>query len=263
MIRLRMTPLPGAHRIRSNRDRRAFSLKLAVISFLALAGCTSTTAAKQPARAALETRPPLDLGAAGPEQAVVQIPVPPNFVRAMANQPATGAVLIPGSEFAYTVDGGSPIGIEEVSRSLVVPGHPLSSARTVLSIGVWYIGTGGMNGTGYDGGDLPLGPTGSVATPIDVIPDWPTTGVQVYAWVHLPPSVKYVTYSFQGGDRTWVSPIRGTALLSVPRPAAYDGDYATWHTAPFGLLRAYDASGHLVAQQYAPRIGGDSVPRAS
>ena len=176
MIRLRMTPLPGAHRTRSNRARRAFSLKLAVISFLALAGCTSTTAAKQPARAALETRPPLDLGAAGPEQAVVQIPVPPNFVRAMANQPATGAVLIPGSEFAYTVDGGSPIGIEDVE----ILGGPWASSPvcSYRSVDRCVVHRHGWNERDWhDGGDLPLGPTGSAATPID-IPDWPTTGVQ-------------------------------------------------------------------------------------
>jgi hypothetical protein len=80
-------------------------------------------------------------------------------------------------------------------------------------------------------------------------------------WGHLPAKVKYVTYSFKKRDRVWASPINGTVVLSVPRPAAFDGSYAVWHTAPFPLLRGYDINGHLLVEQYAPRIDGDRVPK--
>lgn len=227
---------------------------------MALAGCSSESGAKTKPTTDRPS-PTLDLANVGPEQVVVQVPLPPNFIRAMGDEPAMGTTVVPGTEFGYTVNGSSLIGVEEYSASLVLAGHPLSSARTYLSANVEYIGTGAMNGTGYDGGSSRIGSTGPAASPIQVIADWPKVGNQVFAWLHLPPSVKYVTYSYQGGDRTWVRPTQGTALLAVPRPAAYDGDYATWHTAPFALLQAFDANGHLIEQQYAPRISGDDVPK--
>jgi hypothetical protein len=238
--------------------------QLALVFLLAAvaAGCTSESGAIGAKSTTDQPKPAFDLASAGPEQVVTPTPLPQEWLAAMGNQPAIGSTVVPGTEFGFTVNGSPLIGFEENTRTLVTPGQPLSSARTQLYAQLNYIGTGGMNGTGFDGGSSLLGSPGSRVSPIQVIPDWPTVGRQVLAWVHLPPTVTHVTYSLRGKDRTWVRPTQGTALLSVPRPAAYDGDYATWHTAPFALMQAFDIRGHLVAQQYAPRIAGDNVPKA-
>jgi hypothetical protein len=240
--------------------RNSYGLAGLFVLSLAIAGCSSPSAAKTATKSG-ETS--LDLASAGSHQSVVQVVVPTDFSRAMNEQPGIGETPIPGTEFAFEVNGSPPIAVGEESASLVLPGRPVSSARTYRSFGVWYMGTGLMNGTGIDGQQLRIGSSGTAASPVGIISDWPTKGEQLYAWARLPTRVKYVTYSYEKADRTWVFPVHGAALLLVPRPAAFDGDYATWHSAPFPLLTAYDAAGRIVEQQYAPRIGGDNVPKVS
>jgi len=75
-------------------------------------------------------------------------------------------------------------------------------------------------------------------------------------WSHLPKTVQTVTYSYQGRDRTWVTPVEHTALVAVPRPPAFDGSYAQWHSAPFPLLQSYDAHHHLGRAQHGQHRRG-------
>jgi hypothetical protein len=200
--------------------------------------------------------------AAGTQQTLTSVPIPTSIAPALTNHPGDFGGSISHIYGAYTADGSPPVVVVDHTATLVVPGNDPSKAKPQLSFCDTYAGTGTPNGTGIDSScaSLPSGKSESVA-PALVIPDWPTAGQQVYVWGHLPTKVQYVTYSFQKRDRVWATPINGTVVLSVRRPAAFDGSYAVWHSAPFPLLRAYDAKGHLVAEQYAPRIGGDRVPK--
>jgi hypothetical protein len=95
---------------------------------------------------------------------------------------------------------------------------------------------------------------------INLVRDWPSPGKQLYAWSHLPIGTKVVTYSYRGKNRAWVVPIHDTAVFLVPRPAAFDGSYAVWHRAPFPVMKAFNAEGHLIAEENAPRVAQDNVP---
>jgi hypothetical protein len=85
----------------------------------------------------------------------------------------------------------------------------------------------------------------------------PAVGEQTYWLPHLPSNAAVVSYQYPGAVRYWERVVDGTVAFVVPRPAAYDGDFATWHTAPLAAITAYDASGQVIAQTTAPRIGGD------
>jgi hypothetical protein len=236
--------------------RRSPFLLFTTCTFLALVGLGSGSAyAAQPSSVLKQI-------VAGTQQTLTSVPIPANIAPALKNRPGDLGGSIAHIYGTFTANGGPPVVVSDHTTTLVVPGHDPSKARPQLSFCDTYAGTGTPNGTGIDSSCAPL-PSGKseAAAPALVIPDWPTAGQQVYVWGHLPAKVKYVTYSFQKRDRVWASPINGTVVLSVPRPAAFDGSYAVWHTAPFPLLRAYDVNGHLLAEQYAPRIGGDRVPK--
>jgi len=197
------------------------------------------------------------------EQTVREIVPSGDVARVMVMRESfLGSSPVPGSDHAFTVGGSPMVGTGDKSTTTVIPGQPLSTARTTHSACVFYAGTGLLNGTGIDTVCDPLsGGSAETRSPVLLIPDWPTQGVDVYVWTHLPRSVHIVTYSYQGHDRTWVAPVDNTALVSVPRPPAFDGPYEQWHSAPFPLLQAFDAHRHLVTAHYAPRIGGDTVPK--
>jgi hypothetical protein len=226
-----------------------------------MTGCASSANAQpksHPTRhAARSTKEEL----VGTEETMTSVVPSPDMVRMMQTS-TQSSKAIPGTTHVYSVEESPPVAVMATTAMLVTPGQPVSSARTSDSSCVSYQGTGLMNGTGWDSSCTPLSIRSIQSkSPALIIPDWPAKGNQVYAWTHLPSHVKYVTYSYKGMDRTWVEPVNGTALLSVPRPAAFDGDYAQWHSAPFGLLRAVAADGRLVEEQYAPRISGDDVPK--
>jgi len=170
-----------------------------------------------------------------------------------------GSTVNPESEGAYSVSG-SPVFVisDQTTPVLVQPGHPISSGKRYLETCVTYLATGGYNGSGIGSGCQTV-KKGQIV-PIGIIPDWPTKGLQLYTWTHLPPDTSYVTYSYQGKDRAWVRSTKGAAALLVPRPAAFDGNWGVWNKAPFPVLKAFSASGRLIAAQAAPRIGGDRVP---
>lgn len=226
------------------------------------AGCSSPLRAKSSAPR-VESTVSLGQLLASNEQTVREIAPSGDIARVMAMRDSfTGSSPVPGSEHAFTVGGSPMVGTGDKSTTTVVPGRALSTARTAYAACVYYAGTGLANGTGTDSTCEPMS-NGRARTrsPVLLIPDWPTRGVDVYVWTHLPHTVQTVTYSYRGHDRTWVTPVDHTALVSVPRPPAFDGTYAQWHSAPFPLLQAYDVHRHLVAAQYAPRIGGDTVPK--
>ena len=241
--------------------RRAAMLPL-LLAFCAAAGCSTTPRATSSA-ARTQLTGPLGHLLASQEQTVQEIVPSGDIARVMAMRDSIlGSSPVPGSDHAFTVAGSPMVGAGDTSRTTVVPGQALSTARTVYSACVFYAGTGLPNGTGIDSDCEPVS-DGSARTgsPVLLIPGWPTPGVDVYVWTHLPQTVQTVTYSYQGRDRTWVTPVDHTALVSVPRPPAFDGSYEQWHSAPFPLLQSYDAHHHLVAGQYAPRVGGDTVPK--
>ncbi len=243
------------------RWRRTAMLPL-LLAVCAAAGCSSAPRAQSGAPSTGSTSP-LGQLLASQEQTVREIVPSGDIARVMAmRDPIGGSTPVPGSDHAFTVDGSPMVGIGDKSRTTVVPGQPLSTARTAYAACIFYAGTGLPNGTGIDSSCAPVS-DGSARTgsPVLLIPGWPTPGVDVYVWSHLPQTVRTVTYSYQGHDRTWVNPVDHTALVSVPRPPAFDGSYEQWHSAPFPLLQAYDAHHHLVAAQYAPRVGGDTVPK--
>jgi hypothetical protein len=233
-----------------------------LLAVCAAAGCTTAPRATS---SAPRTESTSSLGhlPASQEQTVEEIAPSGDIARVMAMRDSIlGSSPVPGSDHAFTVAGSPMIGTGDKSRTTVVPGQPLSTARTAYSACVFYAGTGLPNGTGIDSDCEPVS-DGSARTgsPVLMIPGWPTPRVDVYVWSHLPQAVQTVTYSYQGHDRTWVTAVDHTALVSVPRPSAFDGSYEQWHSAPFPLLQSYDDHHHLVAAQYAPRVGGDIVPK--
>ena len=240
---------------------RAAMLPL-VLAVCATAGCASAPRAQSGARS-VGTSSPLGQLLVSQEQTVHEIVPSGDIAHVMAMRDLyLGSSPVPGSQHAFTVDGSPMVGTGDKSRTTVVPGQPLSTARTAYAACVFYAGTGLPNGTGIDSDCEPTSEASAATrSPVLLIPGWPTHGVDVYVWSHLPQAVQTVTYSYQGHDRTWVTPIDHTALVSVPRPPAFDGSYEQWHSAPFPLLQAYDAHHHLVAAHYAPRVGGDIVPK--
>jgi len=192
------------------------------------------------------------------------VPVaPPAFMAVFSPRPGSlqQSVVDEGAEGAFEIDNSPPFVIsDQSSPPLLKPGQPESKGYKVLSSCVTYQGTGSPNGTGTDSACNPLKSATQTNVPIEIIPDWPTKGSQIYVWSHLPASVKYVTYSYVGKDRVWVSPVKDAAAVLVPRPAVFDGNYGVWNKAPFPKLKAFTSRGHLVAVEDAPRIGGDKVP---
>jgi len=196
---------------------------------------------------------------------MVQVAYPDYWAQVVTNskhQPQFQAIVANGNEGAYATDGSPTVVVADQSSTLVQPGQALSTAHKVFTSCVIYLGTG-QNGTGIDSICVPIRLNDrSTSVALNVIAGWPAHGSQLYVWTHLPAAATVVSYAYKGRDRVWVMPVHGTALMLVPRPAAFDGDYAQWHTAPFPLMKVYNAKGHVIAQQYAPRIAGDSVPRA-
>ena len=253
---------PPAARPGARRWRRCAVVPAVLLAICAAAGCASAPHAEPGVRRVGLTNSPGPLPA-NQEQTDREVVPTGDVARVMVmHDPFAGTSPVPGSEHAFTVGDSPMVGTGDKSRSTVVPGQSLSTARTARAACVYYAGTGAENGTGIDSSCDPLsGGSAGTRSPVLLIPDWPEQGTDVYVWSHLPSSVRIVTYSYRGQDRTWVAPIDATAVLSVPRPPAFDGSYRQWHSAPFPLLRAYDAHHHLVVAQYAPRIGGDVVPR--
>jgi hypothetical protein len=194
------------------------------------------------------------------------MPVPiPSFMTAFMSAGPEGfrsSLVDRSDEGAYAI-GSSPVFVigDQSSPKLLKPGQPESKAYRVLGSGLFYLGTGGDNGTGIEASNEPLKSAKSTDIPINVVPDWPTKGFQLYVWAHLPTSVKIVTYSYSGTDFNWVTPVKHAAAVLVPRPAVFDGNYGVWNKAPFPEMKAYNARGKLVAAEDAPRIGGDRVPK--
>jgi hypothetical protein len=194
----------------------------------------------------------------------VMIPVaPPTFMAAFTTRPGIPQewVVDKGSERTFEIDNSPPfVAADQSGPSLLKPGQPESNAYRMHSACVTYQGTGLLNGTGVDSACNPLKSAAQTDVAITIVPDWPTKGSQLYLWSHLPAGVKYVTYSYVGSDRVWVSPIKHVAAVLVPRPAAFDGNYGVWNKAPFPKLEAFNANGKIIAVEDAPRIGGDRVP---
>jgi hypothetical protein len=200
-----------------------------------------------------------------PGQHEVMIPVAlPSFMTTFSAAGPMGVqqlVVDPRYEGAFEVDDSPPFVVaDQSSPPLLKPGEPASKAYRTLSSCVVYEGTGERNGTGIDSSCNPMKRSTQSNVAIQIIPDWPTKGFQLYVWAHLPARVQVVTYSYAGKDRAWVVPTKGSAALLVARPAAFDANYGVWNKAPFPVLRAFDSQGRLIATEDAPRIGGDRVP---
>lgn len=161
-----------------------------------------------------------------------------------------------GQPLAFSVGDSSPIVVWHGSMSARKPMCPTIPVSAPVSANVEYEGNG-LAGTGYDGVAGSSGTVAGTATSLFLIAPWPVAGQQVYVWAYLPSDIAYVTYSFEGKDLAWVKPQSGVAAFLVPRPAAFDGPYAVWHTAPFPIVTAYNTSGQQLAQERAPRVDGD------
>jgi hypothetical protein len=195
----------------------------------------------------------------GVEQSLLAVPVPSWFANRYETAAAQrwwssfGCFTMVGQPLAFSV-GDSPSFI--VWNGSITPLKPVCPSNPPIAAYLEYVGNG-LAGTGYDGTAGSPGTVEGTATSLLLIENWPVAGQQVYVWADLPSDVSYVTYSFQGQDLAWVRPQSGVAAFLVPRPAAFDGSYAVWHTAPFPIVTAYNASGQQLAQEKAPRIGGD------
>ena len=195
----------------------------------------------------------------GVEQSLLAVSVPTWFVKeyetATAQQrlSTSACFTMVGQPLAFSV-GDSPSFI--VWNGSLTPLKPVCPSNPPIAAYLDYVGNG-LAGTGYDGGSGSPGTVEGTATSLLLIENWPVAGQQVYVWADLPSDVSYVTYSFQGQDLAWVRPQSGVAAFLVPRPAAFDGSYAVWHTAPFPIVTAYNASGQQLAQEKAPRGAGD------
>lgn len=229
----------------------AVAALLILLAVLLLPGLGSGTRSRRAAEA--RSAPPpstVPAGIAGTEE-VLEPAVPPSGWVAVGTGPMDCRFGVPE---AYTVSG---------SPTFVVADWGPSSGGFGCGqqdrVDVTYAGNGLGNGTGIDSEPGAAVNLGGTTTSIGVIPDWPVQGQQIYVWGDLPASVAYVTYAYQSGDLTWERPVDGTAAVLVPRPTAYDGDYATWHTAPFPVFTAYTADGTEIGTIEGPRIAGDDM----
>jgi hypothetical protein len=189
----------------------------------------------------------------GTEQSLVSVAVPTWFAYTTPSPCST----VLGQPVAFNVGDSPPFIVFHESMSARTPRCPINPVVPSPNF-AWleYVGNG-LAGTGYDGSAGSPGTVEGTATSLFIIDPWPVAGQQVYVWADLPSDVRYVTYSFQGQDLAWVRPQSGVAAFLVPRPAAFDGSYAVWHTAPFPIVTAYNASGQQLAQEKAPRVDGD------
>jgi hypothetical protein len=240
-------------RVRNSATTHQAAFKIGILLLLWLASLAS----ESPVGAADPTRPP--------GQREVMVPVAlPSFMTTFSAAGPHGVqplVIDQRHEGAFEIENSPPFVVaDQSSPPLLKPGEPVSKAYRTLSSCVVYEGTGEPNGTGIDSSCNPLKKATQSNVAIQIIPDWPSKGSQLYVWAHLPASVKVVTYSFEGKDRAWVVPTNGSAALLVPRPAAFDANYGVWNMAPFPVLKAFDAKGRLISTEDAPRIGGDRVP---
>jgi hypothetical protein len=196
-------------------------------------------------------------------QEVLQPATPFDLTKFGVGGPLNNTNLVAGTAHSFTVDGSPTFEVADVT-----PGSrsPLTaSASTTTGTGEWteeaalfYVGVGGTSGTGGDATLTPLAPPSAVTgSPVQVLPNWPVPDKQLYVWTHLPTGTTYVTYTYQGDTLAWQGPVSGTIALLVPRPATFDGNYATWHSAPLPVITAYNTNGQVITQVKAPRIGGD------
>jgi len=194
----------------------------------------------------------------GAEQSLVAMTVPTWFGYTSGHKFNSSCSTVVGQPLAFSVGDSPPFIVFHESMTARTPRCPVNPVVALpISPYLEYEGNGGLAGTGYDTNSGSPGTVEGTATSLFLVPDWPVAGQQVYVWADLPSDVRYVTYSFQGQDLAWVIPQSGIAAFLVPRPAAFDGSYAVWHTAPFPIVTAYNASGQQLAQEKAPRIGGD------
>lgn len=181
-------------------------------------------------------------------------PAPPGQLGGEVEAPGK---VVAGTEHGFTVDGTPTFVVADVTPRSSPSGPPGATGLTSGSTLTAPLEGDSGGGTSF----LGRSPKGVVlrGSPVQILADWPTPGKQLYVWTHLPKGTAFVTYSYKGATLAWQSPVSGTIALLVPRPAAFDGDYATWHSAPLPLLRAYDTAGHLVTKLDAPRIANDDL----
>ena len=119
-----------------------------LLAVCAAAGCSSAPRATSSAPSA-ESSSPLGQLLESQEQTVHEIVASGDIARVMAmHDSILGSSPVPGSEHAFTVGGSPMVGTGDKSRTTVVPGQPLSTARTARASCVFYAGTGLLNGTG-------------------------------------------------------------------------------------------------------------------
>jgi hypothetical protein len=191
---------------------------------------------------------------AGDEQSLSASPPPFDIDNHLAR--ISGQTVIAGTSHSFTVAGSPAFETALViTQQRGVSGRP--AGPRVEAYGLYWIGVGGLSGTGGDGGFLPVNAT--TESPVEIIAGWPQSDQQLYVWPSIPAGTAYVTYTYQNRTLFWERPSAGIVALLVPRPTAFNGNYSTWHTAPLPVLSAFDKQGRLLQQVEAPRIGGDDL----